>query len=139
MLAAMTARFAGTLLAALGCLAGASSGGCSSDANTLGARGSCAYGGVLTDCPDAARTAEAACWRLVDCGAIPVAYESPDNPGDRRFDWGACVDFLEGQTADRRRVMIQCVAASICDELRAPGSPESPNPAEVRCLRLGDP
>jgi hypothetical protein len=112
-----------------------------SDENVLeGAHGQCAFGGELNDCPDAARTAEGACWRLVDCGAIPLVYENPDNPDDRsRFDWGQCVDFLDGQTADRRRLMINCVAASICDELRVGGSPDSPDPDDIRCIRIGDP
>lgn len=120
-------------------LAGIGLAACSDENVVQGAHGQCAFGGELNDCPDAARTAEAACWRLVDCGSIPVAYENPDNPDDRRFDWGRCVDFLEGQTADRQRIMISCIAASVCDELRVNGSPEDPNAGEIRCIQLGDP
>lgn len=115
---------------------------CSDDNVVEGARGQCAFGGELNDCPDAARTSEGACWRLVDCGAIPLAFENPDNPDDRsRFDWGACVDFFDSQTADRRRLMINCVAASICDELRIARSPDVRNVDrnEIRCIRIGDP
>ena len=78
-----------------------------------GGRAQCAYGGALTDCPDAAQTPEGACWRLVDCGALDVEREEPG-----QFDWGACVDRLEGMIEDRRRPVIACVAASTCDELR---------------------
>jgi hypothetical protein len=109
------------------------------DDTVEGARGPCAFGGQLTDCPDSERTAVAACWRLVDCGAIPVSYEDPNDPNARRFDWGVCVDFLDGRSADRRRIMINCIAASTCDELRVSGSPGDPNREEIRCIRLGDP
>jgi len=109
------------------------------DDTVEGARGPCAFGGQLNDCPDAERTSAAACWRLVDCAAIPVSYENPNNPDDRRFDWGNCVDFLDRRTADRRRIMINCIAASACDELKVRGSPDNPNPDEIRCIRLGDP
>jgi hypothetical protein len=112
---------------------------CGDDGTVEGARGQCAFGGELNDCPDSERTPEAACWRLVDCGAIPVAYENPEDPGDRRFDWGVCTDFVEGQSADRQRLMINCIAASTCDQLRVGGSPDNPNPFEIRCIRIGDP
>jgi hypothetical protein len=108
-------------------------GACSTaDDTNEGARGPCAQGGALTDCPDAERTAEGACWRLVDCGAISV---SSDN--ENRFTWGRCVDLLERQTADRERLVINCVVASTCDELRVEGSPRNPNTGEMRCLRFG--
>jgi hypothetical protein len=86
------------------------------DDTSDGARAQCAFGGELTDCPDAAKTSEGACWRLVDCGAIPVDSEDPNDPNE--FDWGVCVDFLDGLTADRRRLVVACIAASTCDELR---------------------
>lgn len=100
-----------------------------------GSRANCEYGGTLTDCPDAARTTEAACWRLVDCGAIPVHHETDDN----EFDWGNCVDDLDALTADRRRLIVACIAASTCDELRVPGSPDDPQEGYMSCLRLGAP
>jgi hypothetical protein len=129
----MNGWIVGLALAAFGLVA------CRGDDAVQGAHGQCAFGGELNDCPDAERTAEGACWRLVDCGSIPVAYENPDDPDDRRFDWGVCVDFLERQTADRQRIMINCIAASTCDELRVGGSPDNPNRNDIRCIRIGDP
>lgn len=100
-----------------------------------GARAQCAAGGELLDCPDAARTAEGACWRLVDCGAIAV--NSIDGNGNHRFDWGRCVDSFDSVTADRRRLVINCVAASSCDQLRMDGSPGDPDTRQNYCLALG--
>jgi hypothetical protein len=112
-------------------LGGAS--GCGADDDTIeGTRAECAQGGALTDCPDAERTAEGACWRLVDCGAISV---KSDN--NNRFTWARCVDGLESVPLDRQRVVISCIAASTCDELRVGGSPGNPNPNDMHCLRLG--
>jgi hypothetical protein len=102
------------------------------DDTTEGTRAECAQGGALTDCPDAERTAQAACWRLVDCGAISVKSDNGN-----RFTWGKCTDTLETQTADRQRLVINCIAASSCDELRVNNSPGNPNPNDLRCLRLG--
>src|SRR3954452_20446013 len=88
-----------------------------------GTRAECAQGGALTDCPDAERTTQGACWRLVDCGAIAIQASAPN-----RFTWGRCVDSLDALTADRQRLVINCVAASTCDELRVNGSPDNPSP-----------
>jgi hypothetical protein len=78
-----------------------------------GTSAECAFGGAITDCPDAARTPEAACWRLVDCGALVVEGENEFD-----FDWGRCVDNIARQTEDRRRIILSCIAAATCDELR---------------------
>jgi len=102
------------------------------DDTTEGTRAECAQGGTLTDCPDAERSAVGACWRLVDCGAISI---SSDNAN--RFTWPRCVDVLEGQTSDRQRLVINCIAASTCDELRVQGSPRTPDPDDMHCLRFG--
>lgn len=102
------------------------------DDTTEGTRGECAQGGALTDCPDAERTAQGACWRLVDCGAISVKSDNAN-----RFTWGKCVDTLESQTADRERLVINCIAASSCDELRVDNSPVNPSPNDMRCFRIG--
>jgi hypothetical protein len=108
-------------------------GGCGAgDDTTEGTRAECAQGGALTDCPDAQRTAEGACWRLVDCGAISI--QSTNN---NRFTWPRCADALEGLTADRQRLVIDCIAASTCDELRVQGSPDNPNTSQMHCLRFG--
>jgi len=102
------------------------------DDTTEGARAECAQGGALTDCPDAERTAQGACWRLVDCGAISVKSDNTN-----RFTWPRCVDGIESATADRQRLVINCIAASTCDELRVAGSPRTPNPNDMHCLRFG--
>lgn len=115
------------------CLACAAACGAGDD-TIEGTRATCAQGGAITDCPDAPRTAEAACWRLVDCGAISV---SSDNTN--RFTWGRCVDRIESRTADRQRLIIACIAASTCDELRVDNSPVSPNPGDMHCFRFGGP
>ena len=122
----MKGCFAGLALA---CLLVACSAG---DDTVEGGRANCAYGGALTDCPDADHTSGAACWRLVECGAIPVQSED-----ENRFDWGNCVDGLDRATADRQRVMISCITASTCDELRVNGSPQNPNPGEMQCILFG--
>ena len=101
------------------------------DDTTDGARANCAQGGVLTDCPDSARTSEGVCWRLVDCAAIPL-----DAMND--FDWKRCVDGIDKLTADRRTLVINCIAASSCDALKVDGSPDHPNTNQMTCLLLGD-
>ncbi|HEY0190071.1 MAG TPA: hypothetical protein VGC42_03045, partial [Kofleriaceae bacterium] len=95
-----------------------------------GTRAECAAGGTLTDCPEAARTAEGACWRLVDCEVIPI-----DSDNKNRFTWGKCVDGLESATADRQRLAIDCIAVSSCDQLRVQNSPGNPNANDIVCLR----
>ena len=99
------------------------------DTNT-GTRAECAAGGALTDCPEAARTAEGACWRLVDCGAIPI-----DSDNTNRFTWGKCLDGLEAATSDRQRLAIDCIAVSSCDQLRVKSSPGNPSANDFACLR----
>jgi hypothetical protein len=98
-----------------------------------GTRGACAEGGVLTGCPEAARTPEGACWRLVECGAILL---KSDN--NNRLDWDNCVAALDRFTSDRQRLVIDCVAASTCDALRVAGSPADPQTDQMTCLLLGD-
>jgi hypothetical protein len=132
MLAAMKRCFAIAIVVMnVGGLAGLGACGAGDD-TTEGTRAACAQGGALTDCPDAERTAQGACWRLVDCGAISVKSDV-----DNRFTWGRCVDTLERQTEDRQRLVISCIAASTCDELRVQNSPTNPDPNNMRCLRLG--
>jgi len=106
-----------------------------------GARAQCAQGGELNDCPDAERTAQGACWRLVDCGAIAVS--SVNSNGDHRFDWNRCVDGagqgrgIENLSPEYQRLVINCIAASTCDQLRVDGSPGDPNTDQMLCLALG--
>jgi hypothetical protein len=131
MLGPMSRWFAFAMVMVVGSVGGLAGCGAGDD-TTEGTRGACAHGGAMTDCPDAERTAQGACWRLVDCGAISI---EADN--ENRFTWGRCVDTLERQTEDRQRLVISCIAASTCDELRVGGSPRNPNTNEMRCLRLG--
>jgi hypothetical protein len=100
--------------------------------NNDGTRGQCAAGGALNACPEAERTAEGACWRLVDCAAIPL--HSDDNGV---FDWDNCVDEIESLTDDRQRLIVDCIAASTCDALLVQGSPRQPDETQMQCLRLG--
>ena len=100
-----------------------------------GARAQCAQGGELNDCPAAERTAQGACWRLVDCGAIAVS--SVDSNGNHRFDWSRCTDGIEGLTAEYQRLVIDCIAASTCSQLRVDGSPDGPDTRQMLCLQLG--
>jgi hypothetical protein len=102
------------------------------DDTNIGTRGECAQGGTLTDCPPAERTAEGACWRLVDCGAIAVVSDNTN-----RFTWARCVDTLDAATAVAQRLVIDCIAASTCDALRVEGSPKNPHTDQLRCLRFG--
>lgn len=130
MLAAMTRWFAVALV--VGGLGGLSACG-TGDGTNEGTRAECAQGGALTDCPDAERTAQGACWRLVDCGAISVSSDVD------RYTWPRCVDGIESLTSDRQRLVINCIAASTCGELRVEGSPRNPNPNDMHCLRFGGP
>ena len=99
-----------------------------------GTRGQCAEGGTLNDCPPAERTAEGACWRLVDCAAIPL---KAMDPGD--FDWDLCVDeYFRRLDATREQLVIDCIAASTCDSLKVNGSPDHPDTGQMACLLLGD-
>jgi hypothetical protein len=118
-----TKRLSLALLIVAACNAG--------DDTTDGARGNCAEGGALTDCPDAPHTAEGVCWRLVDCAAIPL--DSMNN-----FDWKRCVDGIDSLTADHQALVIDCIAASSCDALKVDGSPDAPNTNQMHCLLLGD-
>jgi hypothetical protein len=109
-------RSASLLVAAIALSAAA----CDDTDSKDGARGSCASGGALAGCPDDERTAEAACWRLVECGSYPLESDNPD-PNTR--DWGSCLNRLDGMVAERAELVIACIVSSTCDELQAPGSP----------------
>jgi hypothetical protein len=97
------------------------------DDTVEGARGTCAFGGELTDCPDSDRTPEGACWRLVDCGAIALSSED-----DNVFTWGDCMNEIERLTEDRQRLVIACIATSTCDELRV----DPPGDTDGHCGEL---
>jgi hypothetical protein len=76
-----------------------------------GTRGICASGGAINDCPDPVVTPETVCWRMVECGAIPVESEMGG------LDWASCVGVIEGSSDERATFIMACVAASACDEL----------------------
>ena len=122
----MTGMYASFALVLMSCGAG--------DDTADGSRAECAHGGALTACPEAERTPEGACWRLVDCAAIPV--KSADT-GQNRFDWGRCVNRIETAHDTGRRLMIDCIAASSCDQLQGQGSPNNPQPDQMPCFMLG--
>jgi hypothetical protein len=103
------------------------------DDTTSGARANCAEGGALTTCPDAVRTAEAACWKLVDCGVIPVS----SGDIDKHFDWGRCVDRINTTIETGQELIIACIATSTCDALKVPGSPDDPDRNDMACFHLG--
>ena len=123
MIRSMKGVLASVVLAVSACGAG--------DDTIVGTRDQCAAGGVLTDCPDADRDAKSACWRLVDCGVIVV-----ENADDNGPDWGRCVDGIESQPVEYQRLVINCIAASTCDQLFA-GDPENPGAVQY-CGALGD-
>jgi hypothetical protein len=100
--------------------------------NVEGTRARCAAGGALTSCPDYPRTAEAACWKLVDCAVIPLDRTPPN-----QFDWAICVDGIQSQTADVESLIVSCIAASSCDALKVQGSPDDPQVGNIHCLRIG--
>lgn len=101
--------------------------------NADGTRGQCAEGGELADCPEAERTVEGACWRLVDCGAIPLNAGN-DQMTEYRFDWNRCVLDLDTARTDQQRIVIDCIAASTCDSLKQ--SVDGDNP-QIACLVAG--
>lgn len=88
-----------------------------------GARDLCSEGGTLNMCPPTARTAQAACWKAVDCGALPL-------DRDMNFDWGECVEYIESMRELGQQLAIACITAATCDELKFDLG---------RCLDLGDP
>lgn len=78
-----------------------------------GTRDLCAEGGELNDCADVPRTPQEACWRMVDCGAIPVHQEE-----EFRDDWDNCVQAIEGMLTSAQQLAIACIGASTCDQLK---------------------
>jgi hypothetical protein len=106
--------------------------------NADGTRGQCAEGGELSACPEAERTAEGACWRLVDCGAIPLKKDTNPDGTDNTgiFDWNNCVATLQRSRDDQQRVVIDCIAVSTCDSLK-PADIDYPDTAQIGCLVAG--
>jgi hypothetical protein len=109
------------------------------DAGEPGLRGECAApGGQALTCPGAPlEDSEDACWKLVECGAIPVSH-----PEGRILDWGRCVRQIDRLPAQRYDVAMTCLELSSCDQLRFGGSPDAPdgnNSMQMPpCLEYGD-
>jgi hypothetical protein len=79
-----------------------------------GARAQCAEGGALNDtCDGPTDTPEAACWRLVDCGAIPVHRNDRYN-----LDWNRCVELIQETGDVQAHLIMSCIGASTCDQLK---------------------
>lgn len=103
------------------------------DDTATGSHARCAEGGAINDCSDTVTTAEDACWKLVDCAAIPV--ESGDK--DKRFDWGSCVDTIQTAIDVEQQLIISCIGASSCDALKTAQSPDNPDVGQMACFQLG--
>lgn len=113
---------------------------CGHDGPDPGVRGPCDQpGGSTLGCtPAAIATPEDACWRMVECGAIPVA--NPESDPECCFDWADCVEELDELPAAQLELALACVAAAPCSELLLPGSPDRPtrNDEELpACLQHG--
>jgi hypothetical protein len=89
-----------------------------------GTRTLCAEGGALNDCPDAAQSVEAACWRLVDCAVIPV------HRNDGGDDWDRCIARISDEAEFQRRLIVACIASATCDQLKIDNAD--------RCFAYGD-
>lgn len=80
-----------------------------------GTRKQCAEGGTINDsCASSIVTPEQACWRMVDCGAIPLHRE-----GQYDFDWSRCIDTIWDTGDVQERLIIACIGAATCDQLKA--------------------
>jgi hypothetical protein len=101
-------------------IAGAAA-GCDGNGSHDGARGRCVSGGqILGECDEVA-TPEDACWKLVECGVVPV-----DSADDNGLDWGRCVERIERMDAPSQDVALACVGAASCDALTVRDSPNNP-------------
>jgi len=96
--------------------------GCDDNEIVDGTRGVCAEGGqILVDCPPV-ESAEDACWKLVQCGALPLDDER--DPGQE--DWGSCVARIERMRELDADVAVACVDAASCDQLATRNAPSDP-------------
>src|SRR5687768_2489420 len=79
-----------------------------------GARGPCASPtGPAIDCtPVPLDSAEDACWRLVECGAIPVV--NPESEPNCCLDWAACVETIEDLPDQDFELALACLEAAPC-------------------------
>lgn len=99
---------------------------CGDDASTPGVRGACGYaeGGGLECDDEPIASASDACWKMVDCGVIPVA--NPNDDENCCLDWAHCVEEIEGLDDTNQGLVLSCVETSSCDALKTDRSPEGP-------------
>ena len=104
------------LLAALAATALASCDG------ELGIRGPCATPtGSLVGCePERIETAGDACWKLVECGVIPLQNPPED---DNVRGWTECIRDIEDLPAEREQLVLTCVEAATCIDLLTNAAP----------------
>jgi hypothetical protein len=112
---------------------------CDTDGPVPGVREPCAVGaGPLQECADEPiETPEDACWRLVQCAALPI--NRPNEDEDCGFcDFRSCVVLLEAMGQDQMELALACVEVATCDQLKSGGeSPENPDPPP--CFQQGIP
>ncbi|HWM86676.1 MAG TPA: hypothetical protein VNO33_12580 [Kofleriaceae bacterium] len=91
---------------------------CGIDGSKSGDRELCtAVGDPAVECePVALGGAEDACWRLVQCSAIPVA--NPESQPSCCFDWAACVEHIEHLPDQQFESALACIESSSCDDLK---------------------
>ena len=89
----------------------------------LGVRGPCATPtGSLAGCePERIETADDACWKLVECGVIPLT--DGDTSDDDNSGWGECIEDIERLAAERQQIVLRCVQAATCNDLLTNQSP----------------
>lgn len=87
---------------------------CGDDGPTTGFADECANaGGTLLGCePRPVETTHDACWKLVECGVIPVQSEF-------NFNWGGCVSQIDDMAIERKRFVLECIDTASCDDLKA--------------------
>ena len=106
--------------AALGAVL-ASAVGCDDEGAVQGHRGACASSSrAFVECVDEpVDTPEDACWRLVECGVIPLSTEDG-------YDWAACVRQIERLSAEEVEFALHCVETASCNDLLLFQSPTDP-------------
>lgn len=140
----MSCRFplsCAAVVAALG--VAASQPACGDGESLQGVREPCSNAsGTLLGCDDMPiESPEDACWRLVECGVIPLQYELEDDD-DWVLDWAICVRMIERMSEARYEFVLQCIETSSCDDLKVEYSPVEPRRGDLSiplCLQFGDP
>ncbi len=113
-------------------------GGCDYEGAAPGVRGQCAAASGEPLCVSSVETPEDACWKLVECGSIPVANEEEQN----FFDYANCLNRFDAIGEHRSALSMACIEASTCDQLRfenGPNQPRNNSEGMPACLEYGDP